>query len=381
MIYLDNAATTFKKPQSVLDSVMNAYKESTSVGRGGYESAMKAAETVYGAREKAAELFGASAPEQVVFTSNATHALNLAIKGVLREGNCVISGYEHNSVVRPIKACRGLECRIATGKLFCPEIIARSFERLIDKNTVFVVCTHMSNVFGYILPIERIDEICYKKGVPLIIDASQSAGSLPIKISRLRACGCICMPGHKGLYGPQGTGLLICREGEKLNTIIEGGTGSVSRDITQPAFMPDRLECGTHNVPGIAGLSAGMSYITERGEGAIMRHERSLMREIARGLRRLEGIKVFSSSDALLQGGVLSFVSDKMSAEEIANVLSNKKIAVRSGFHCSPLSHESVGTVKGTVRVSVSDFTVENEVDVFLKTLSDILSERQKTTN
>lgn len=381
MIYLDNAATTFKKPQSVLDSVMNAYKESTSVGRGGYESAMKAAETVYGAREKAAELFGASAPEQVVFTSNATHALNLAIKGVLREGNCVISGYEHNSVVRPIKACRGLECRIATGKLFCPEIIARSFERLIDKNTVFAVCTHMSNVFGYILPIERIDEICYKKGVPLIIDASQSAGSLPIKISRLRACVCICMPGHKGLYGPQGTGLLICREGEKLNTIIEGGTGSVSRDITQPAFMPDRLECGTHNVPGIAGLSAGMSYITERGEGAIMRHERSLMREIARGLRRLEGIKVFSSSDALLQGGVISFVSDKMSAEEIANALSDKKIAVRSGFHCSPLAHESVGTVNGTVRVSVSDFTEEKEIDLFLKTLSDILFERRKNAN
>ena len=381
MIYLDNAATTFKKPQSVLRAVLNAYKENTSVGRGGYESAMNAAETVYGAREKAAELFGASSPEQVVFTSNATHALNLAIKGIVREGNCVISGYEHNSVVRPIKACNGLECRIARGKLFCPEIIARSFERLIDKNTVFAVCTHMSNVFGYILPIERIDEICYKKGIPLIIDASQSAGSVPIKLSSLRSCVCICMPGHKGLYGPQGTGLLICRDGEKLNTIIEGGTGSVSKDITQPAFMPDRLECGTHNVPGIAGLMAGMSYIKERRESAIMCHERSLVREIARGLRRFDGIKVFSSSDALLQGGVLSFVSDKMSAEEIGNALSDKEIAVRSGFHCSPLAHESVGTVNGTVRVSVSDFTEKNEIDLFLKTLSVILFERQKNTN
>ena len=189
------------------------------------------------------------------------------------------------------------------------------------------------------------------------------------------------MPGHKGLYGPQGTGLLICRDGEKLNTIIEGGTGSVSKDITQPAFMPDRLECGTHNVPGIAGLMAGMSYIKERRESAIMCHERSLVREIARGLRRFDGIKVFSSSDALLQGGVLSFVSDKMSAEEIGNALSDKEIAVRSGFHCSPLAHESVGTVNGTVRVSVSDFTEKNEIDLFLKTLSVILFERQKNTN
>ncbi len=380
MIYLDNAATTFKKPESVLRAVINAHKNSTSVGRGGYESAMLAAETVYGAREKAAELFGAGAPEQVVFTSNATHALNIAIKGVMREGNCVISGYEHNSVVRPIKASEKLECRVAKGKLFCPEMLVRSFEQLIDKNTVFAVCTHMSNVFGYILPIERIDEICYKKGIPLIIDASQSAGSLPIKLSCLRSCACICMPGHKGLYGPQGTGILICREGEKLKTIIEGGTGSVSKDLVQPTFMPDRLECGTHNVPGIAGLSAGMSYITERGEGAILRRERSLVRELARNLRRLDGVKVFSSSDALLQGGVLSFVSDKMGSEQISNALSVEKIAVRSGFHCSPLAHESVGTIDGTVRVSVSDFTEDVEVYSFLKTLSDILSKQQKNT-
>lgn len=378
MIYLDNAATTFKKPQSVLDAVIDAYKNSTSVGRGGYESAMNAAETVYTAREKAAELFGASSPEQVVFTSNATHALNIAIKGVMGVGNCVISGYEHNSVVRPIKASDELECRVATGKLFCPEMLVRSYERLIDKKTVFAVCTHISNVFGYILPIERIDEVCCKKGIPLIIDASQSAGSLPIKLSKLRSCVCICMPGHKGLYGPQGTGILICREGEKLKTIIEGGTGSVSKETTQPLFMPDRLECGTHNVPGIAGLSAGISYVTERGEAAIMRRERNLVRELARNLRRIEGVKVFSSSDPLLQGGVLSFVSDKMNAEQISNALNNEKIAVRSGFHCSPLAHGSAGTTDGTVRVSVSDFTEGREVYSFLKALSDILSGQRK---
>lgn len=378
MIYLDNAATTLKKPKGVLDAYLAAYQTCTSVGRGGYESSMNAAEIVYAAREKAAELFGASAPEQVVFTSNATHALNVAIKGVAKRGNCVISGYEHNSVVRPINAYDGLECRIASGKLFCPEMIVRSFERLIDKDTVFAVCTHMSNVFGYILPVERIDEICYKKGIPLIIDASQSAGSIPIKLSRLRSCVCICMPGHKGLYGPQGTGILVCREGEKLKTVIEGGTGSVSKDITQPDFMPDRLECGTHNVPGIAGLSAGLSYISERGERSVMRKERRLMQEMIKNLRKMNGIKVFASNDVLQQGGVLSFVSDTMSPELIANSLNDEKIAVRSGFHCSPIAHENVGTTEGTVRVSVSDFTEENEVFFFLDKLSGILSARHK---
>lgn len=372
MIYLDNAATTFKKPQSVFDAMVNAYKSCTSIGRGGYESAMNAGDIVFSAREKAAELFGADSPEQVVFTSNATHALNIAIKGLAQKGNCVITGYEHNSVVRPIKACEMLECRIAKGRLFCPENLLKNFERLIDKDTVFAVCTHMSNVFGYILPIERIDELCYKKGIPLIIDASQSAGSVPIKLSRLRAAVCICMPGHKGLYGPQGTGLLICREGEKLNTIIEGGTGSVSKELTQPGFMPDRLECGTHNVPGIAGLLAGMTYVSERREASIMRHERNMIREISKNLRKMDGITVFSSGDMFLQGGVLSFVSDSKSPEKIANALSRRKIAVRSGFHCSPLAHENAGTAVGTVRVSVSDFTDENEVNLFLKTLWEV---------
>ncbi len=373
MIYLDNAATTLKKPDTVLEAMTDAFKNCASVGRGGYEGAMNAAETVFTAREVACEMFGASGPEQVVFTSNATHALNLAIKGLAKGGNCVISGYEHNSVVRPIMTIPDLECRIARGRLFHPESIVKSFERLIDKNTSFVVCTHISNVFGYILPIKRIDEICYRKGVPLIIDASQSAGSIRIKLGELKACQCICMPGHKGLYGPQGTGLLICRNGENLKTVIEGGTGSVSKELTQPDFMPDRLECGTHNVPGIAGLAAGISYIKERGEGKILRRERYLISEAVREMRKIDGVFVFASYDGMMQGGVLSFVSDKVSPEKIANELSVAKIAVRSGFHCSPLAHETVGTEGGTVRVSVSDFTAENDMYEFIKQLKKIV--------
>ena len=376
MIYLDNAATTFVKPQSVTEAVIKAFRSCTSSGRGSYESAMKASEIIFSARETACNLFGSPSPEQVVFTSNATHALNLAIKGLSKKGNCVISGYEHNSVVRPIKANELLECRVAKGKLFTPEMLLKNFERLIDKETAFAVCTHMSNVFGYILPIERIDEVCSRKGIPLIIDASQSAGCIPIKLSRLRACVCICMPGHKGLYGPQGTGVLVCRNGEKLSTVIEGGTGSVSKEFAQPDFMPDRLECGTHNVPGIAGLLAGMSYVSERGETSIMRRERRLIHEISKNLQRMEGLKIFVPDDMHLQGGVLSFVSDRKSPEEISNALARRKIAVRSGFHCSPLAHSMAETTEGTVRVSVSDFTAENEVYLFLKTLSEFLSEQ-----
>ncbi len=374
MIYLDNAATTYKKPDAVKRAMMNAYEECTSVGRGGYESASRAAEKVYTARERAAELFGAASPEQVVFTSNATHALNIAIKGYADKGNCVISSYEHNSVLRPIKADNDLECRIARGSLFDPEMMIESFRWLIDKDTRFVVCTHMSNVFGYILPVKEIDELCAERGIPLIIDASQSAGSIDVKLDDFSACKCICAPGHKGLYGPQGTGLLICRSGEEIKPFMEGGTGSDSVKWEQPDFMPDRLECGTHNVPGISGLSEGIAYILRRKTDEIIKRERALTDMISRELKKIDSLYVFSSKDESLQGGVVSFLSDRMSAEKIADQLAAEKIAVRSGLHCSPLAHRTVGTNMGTVRVSVSDFTQEKEVMYFAKKLRSILS-------
>ncbi len=376
MIYLDNAATTMKKPEAVYEAMFSAIKNCASVGRGGYDASVNAAEIVYTARERAAELFGAENAEQVVFTNNATHSLNIAIKGIGGEGNCVISGYEHNSVIRPIKAIEGLECKIARGRLFEPESIVRSFERLIDKNTSFVVCTHMSNVFGYILPIERIDELCAKRGVPLIIDASQSAGSVDIKLSKLKATVCICAPGHKGLYGPQGTGVLICRNGEKLKTFMEGGTGSLSNEFSQPDFMPDRLECGTHNVPGIAGLSEGIKYILARGPRKILGHEHRLVYFLVHSLRSINGIRVFANNDLSFQGGVVSFVSDNLSPENISKAMNEEKIALRSGLHCAPLAHETVGTREGTVRVSVSDFTEKEEVFEFVNVLKNVLKKR-----
>lgn len=375
MIYLDNAATTLKKPDGVKEAVLYAMENFASVGRSGNHSAMLAAETVFSARERIGELFGVSNAAQVVFTSNATHALNIAIKGIASPGECVISGYEHNSVLRPIVSNKELIVKVVNAGLFYPEEIVHGFSRSINKNTKLVVCTHMSNVFGYILPIREIDDICYKKGVPLIIDASQSAGSVPISLARLKATRCICMPGHKGLYGPQGTGILLCKDGSEIKPLIEGGTGSVSNERKQPQFMPDRLESGTHNVPGIAGLSEGVKYILERKIENIARYERRLISEIADQLKKMRGITVFATRDTFLQGGVLSFTVEGVSSEEIAEKLNSKEIAVRSGLHCSPLAHECVGTTSGTVRVSVSDFTTEKEVEIFIKTVFEITNQ------
>lgn len=378
MIYLDNAATTLQKPVAVRNAMLKAFDTCANAGRGGYEGAMAAAECVYIARERAAKLFGMKKPEEIVFTDNGTHALNIAIKGLASRGNCVISGYEHNSVLRPVFALKnfGVNYTVARGRLFDIEDMVQKFKKAIKRNTKFVVCTHVSNVFGYILPIKEIDELCYKKGIPLIVDAAQSAGSISLKMSELRATVCICAPGHKGLYGPQGTGILACRNGKKLKTFAEGGTGSLSAEIRQPEFMPDRFESGTQNIPGIAGLSEGLFYVLEKGIEKILDYERKLIRYIANELIKIPQIRVYAAKDSLLQGGVLSFTADNITADEMAFMLSNADIAVRSGIQCSPLAHETVGTAGGTVRVSVSSFTTENDVELFVDTIRKIIRKK-----
>lgn len=378
MIYLDNAATTLQKPAQVKEAMVEAFENCANSGRGGYGSSLKAAEYVYRARERIATLFGVEDCQQIIFTYNATYALNMAIKGVATRGSCIISGYEHNSVVRPLAQLRknGISCYIARGRLFDRQDMIKKFTSQIKRNTKLAVMTHVSNVFGYILPIREIDEICYKKGIKLIVDASQSAGSVPLKMSELRACVCICAPGHKGLYGPQGTGILVCKNGEELKTIIEGGTGSMSSEMSQPDFMPDRLESGTQNIPGIAGLSEGVDYVNNVGVEKIGKHEKKLISYLAKELCKCKSVKVYAATDENLQGGVLSFGSDMLSADEIANKLSEFDIAVRSGLHCSPVAHETVGTQGGTVRVSVSNFTTENDILFFLEKIKKILSEK-----
>ena len=266
MIYLDNAATTFQKPAAVQRAVMQAMRTMSSPGRGGYAAAQQAEETLFRCRSAAAALFSVPSVEQVVFTMNATHALNIAIKSLVRPGGrVVISGYEHNAVTRPLHAL-GAEVIVAAAPLFSPPETVSAFERALALRPDAAVCTHVSNVFGDILPIERIAQLCRRADVPLIIDASQSAGALPLDFSALHPAF-VAMPGHKGLYGPQGTGLLLC--GHDVLPLLEGGTGSASIRQEMPDFLPDRLEAGTHNVPGIAGLEAGISFVRAQRQGSV----------------------------------------------------------------------------------------------------------------
>ena len=315
MIYLDSAATTFQKPLSVSYAMQRAMRTMSSPGRGGYAAARAAEETAFRCRSLAAELFGVPSPEQVVFASNATHALNIAIRSLVPEGGRVaVSGYEHNAVTRPLHAL-GARIKVAASPLFDRAALLRAFENSISPELDAVVCTHVSNVFGFVLPIEEIAALCRAEGVPLIVDASQSAGILPFELDTLGAAF-IAMPGHKGLYGPQGTGLLLCAH--DAAPLLYGGTGSASLEQTMPDFLPDRLEAGTHNMPGIAGLEAGLRFVRERRE-RIERHERALIARAAAALRGMDGVTVYAARDAAEQVGVLSFNLDGREPEETAD--------------------------------------------------------------
>lgn len=366
MIYFDSAATTFQKPVTVARAMQNAMQTMSSPGRGGHGTAMRAADTAFQCRSELAELFGLDNPERVVFTLNATHALNIAIKSIVPPGGrVVISGYEHNAVTRPLAAL-GAKIAVAEGPLFHADAVTEAFRREIKPGICGVICNHVSNVFGFVQPIEEIAQICRERDVPLIIDASQSAGVLPLDMRVLRAAF-IAMPGHKGLYGPQGTGVLLCGEGSPIQTVMEGGTGSLSAQQEMPDFLPDQLEAGTHNMPGIAGLLAGVRYVRQKTMESICQKERRLALMAAEGLRNIPGVRVLSMPKLQQQTGVLSVVSEGKDVETIGSRLSKRGIAVRTGLHCAPLAHRSGGTLEtGTIRLSFSDFNTSEEVYHFL---------------
>ena len=344
MIYLDSGATSLIKPTGVYLAVRQAMETCGNPGRGGHRAAMTAAETVYHCRESAAELFECR-PEQVVFTGNCTHGLNIAINTLVKPGNrVVISGFEHNAVTRPLHALQA-KLQVAGRKLFDPEDTLLTFRKALDRGADAAVFTHVSNVFGYILPVQAMAAMCRERGVPFIVDAAQSAGSIPISLETLGA-DFIAMPGHKGLLGPQGTGILLCNRSPK--PLMAGGTGSESIRQSMPDDLPERAEAGTLNVPGIAGLDAGLRYLKHTGVEKLGRQEQAAAKECVDMLRRL-GFQVYSGSN---QGGVVSF-APKCDGEEAAEKLAKQGIAVRAGLHCAPLAHESAGTLKtGTVRVS-----------------------------
>ena len=369
MIYLDSAATTLHKPARVSAAMAQAVQTMASPGRGGHPAAQRAAQIAFACREESAKLFGLGDPEQVVFTFNATHGLNIAIKSVVKPGDTVlISGYEHNAVTRPLNAIPGVTMKVARAPLFQPEKMAEEFERLLTPEVSAVVCTHVSNVFGYILPISHIAALCRDRGVPLIVDASQSAGCIPVTPVEWEAAF-VAMPGHKGLYGPQGTGLLLCRA--PVIPLLEGGTGSSSVQQNMPEFLPDRLEAGTHNIPGIAGLLEGVRFVRRRGVERIGEHEMRLVARMVGELRKIHGVHVFAQDNgACCQSGVLSFVVEGRDCEQIGQSLAERGFAVRCGLHCAPLAHESAGTLEcGTVRVSTSAFNTEREILRFIRTV------------
>lgn len=360
MIYLDSAATTMQKPSAVARAASYAMGHMASPGRGGHVPAMRAADTAFACREAAAALFHVEDPEQVVFTCNATHALNLAIKSLVNPGDTVlISGYEHNAVTRPLHAL-GAKVKVAEGPLFQPGVIYDRFEALLTPEVSCVVCNHVSNVFGYVLPVERIGALCRSRGVPFVVDASQSAGCLQVDMDALGAAF-VAMPGHKGLYGPQGTGLLLCAA--PTRTLLEGGTGSASALQEMPDFLPDRLEAGTHNIPGVAGLLEGIRYVARRGTGAILAHEQALTARAVRGLSSLPGVRVFADPTRQCQAGVVSFQVEGLDCEQVGERLGKRGLALRAGLHCAPLAHRSAGTLEqGTVRASFSAFNAPWEV-------------------
>ncbi len=362
MIYLDNAATTLHKPRAVDEAVRRAMHAAAGYARGGYAAAMRAGETVYACREQAAALFGVRDPARVVFTMNATHALNLAIHALVQPGMRVaVSGYEHNAVMRPL-LLRGIDPIVLDTPLWDSAAMVEAAGQALADGAELFILNHVSNVFGFAAPVEEIAALLDEKGVPLILDASQSAGLIDIDVRRHPCLAAVCMPGHKALYGPQGTGILLALDDRiAARPLLAGGTGSRSEEMRQPEFLPDALESGTPNVPGIAGLAAGIAFVRAVGPANILAHERKLTREFARALEGESRITCFAHP---AQTGVLSLTVRGAAVENIAETLARQGVAVRAGLHCAPLAHRTAGTEEtGTVRFSLSFYSTAHQLE------------------
>lgn len=371
MIYFDNAATTAIKPESVIKSVTNAMKNAGgNPGRGGHILSRRATDIVYSARETVAEFFNIDNPERICFVNNATTALNFGIKGVLKKGDhAIISCFEHNSVLRPLEKL--LPQGVTYDVLGCDASgVLDDVETLIKPNTALIIINHASNVTGGIADIDKIGETAKKHGIVFMVDASQSAGHIHVDVKKSNI-DILALAGHKGLFGPQGTGILYVREGLVLDTIIEGGTGSMSELFTQPYIMPDRFEAGTLNVSGIAGLKEGIDFINRIKLKNIISHETKLTQMLITGLEKYENITVYRNNNSL---GVISFNIDGWDSATLSSFFSESyKICVRGGLHCSYLAHKTLGTLEtGLLRVSFSIFNTEKEVRNFLNAVDRI---------
>ncbi len=376
MIYLDNAATTWPKPTQVTEAVAKSMKYfGANPGRSGHKMAIRTSEKVYECRELIADFFGIPNPANVVFTQNATMALNLAIHGVLKAGDhAICTVMDHNSVLRPIFS-KSSDVEVSYLGADGEGVIDPSeLEALIRPNTRLVAMTHVSNVCGTIMPIEAVAEVCRQHGILFLLDASQSAGIINIDMQQMKI-DLLAAPGHKGLYGPMGTGFLGINTDFDLNPIMQGGTGSYSKELTQPLELPDRLESGTLNLPGICGLAEGIRYINRIGIGNIREHEAKLTEYLLDGLSHIKDINIIGKKNTHGRTGVVSFTHNSRDCVDISSYLSsNFSIATRSMYHCAYKAHEALGTADGgTVRVSLGVFNTLSEIKILLYALKNMM--------
>ena len=371
MIYLDNSATTYPKPPSVIGAVNRAMRiYGFNPGRGGYRQSLKASEKIYETRGIVKSFFNAPSIERVIFTGSCTQALNTVIKGVLKRGDhVVISSMEHNAVLRPLQRLHKdgiIEYTVAEVDADDDKTI-ENFRNAINGRTRLFVCTHASNVFGTRLPVERLCALAHSYGVLFCLDAAQSAGILPVDITGDNY-DFVCCAGHKYLYGPMGTGILLINNDVTLNTLIEGGTGSQSAEGDMPSFCPDRFEAGTCNIPGIIGLGAGISFAAAKGINSIYQKEMRMISALRKRMGALDKIRVYGDNNGV---PVLSFSVSGTDSEAAADYLSKSAdIAVRGGLHCAPLAHRHMGTSDGgAVRISPSVFTTDNDMQTLFNSL------------
>lgn len=378
MIYLDNSATSYPKPKCVIDGINEAViKYGANSGRGAYKMALDTTEEIYKCRKKVADFFKLPKLENVVFTYNCTSALNMAIKGVAKQGcHFIISDLEHNAVLRPLESLKqkGI-CEYSVAKIERDTYdTLRNFERCIRKNTVAIICTGASNVFGIIPPFKLLSSLAHRYKLIFIMDYSQVAGIIPLNIKDSNI-DIVCCSGHKGLLGPTGVGLLLINNDIILNTVIEGGTGSDSQNPLQPLNYPDRLESGTPNIIGIIGLSKSIEYLQTVKQERVYNHELRLLRYFQNNLFSNNRIKFYTNLVSKKQhlAPIVSFNVENMHSEEVASLLSEDGIAVRAGLHCAPLAHYKFNTQNvGTVRISPSIFTKKSDIDLLINSVRKI---------
>ena len=375
MIYLDNAATTLHKPEGVAEAMITALTSMGNSGRGAHEATLDASRMIYGTREKLAELFHISDPMRIAFTCNATESLNIAIQGILQPGDHVItSACEHNSVLRPVyrMAKRGVTYNMLPadkkGVIQYDQLTS-----LLKKETKAIVITHASNLTGNVTDLKKVSDFAKKNGLLLIVDASQTAGCIPIDVQEL-GIDVLCFTGHKGLMGPQGTGGIYVREGIKIAPLKVGGSGVKSFDKEHPDTMPTALEAGTLNGPGIAGLGASVSWLLKQGVEQIHEKDLALSRRFLKGIAEIPDITIYGDMDSQMRTAIVSLnLGDVDSAEMSDWLWEDYGIAVRAGAHCAPLMHKALGTEQqGAVRFSFSCFNTEEEVDAAIQALKEL---------